>query len=61
MQEKILERIVAEVPVELKRRVTIQATLQGKSIKDVLIEALEKWLTEESDDAPELKKLTLAA
>lgn len=46
MPEKPVARIVAEVPRDLKRRAASKAALEGKSLKDALIEALEQWLAQ---------------
>ena len=46
-KEQKVERIVAEVPQTLKRRAAAKAALQGKHIKDAVIEALEMWLAED--------------
>ena len=53
-----LERIVAEIPQDIKRRAKAKAMLEGRSFKDVIVELLEKWLAEEENG--ESAKMTLA-
>jgi hypothetical protein len=36
--------LVERFPVELRRKVRAAATLQGKTLRDATIEALELWL-----------------
>jgi hypothetical protein len=44
VQQDISERLVAEVPRELKRQATAKAALEGKKLKDVLIELLTTYV-----------------
>lgn len=53
MKGKDLERIVAEVPARLKRQAAAKAALEGRSLREVLIELLEKWLNEPERDREE--------
>ena len=39
-----MERINANIPSSLKRRVQMRAVAAGKSLTDVVIEALSDWL-----------------
>lgn len=48
-KEKNLERIVAEIPMELKRKAAAKAALEGRSLKDALIELLEKYVQEPAE------------
>ena len=54
---KKLERIVAEVPVDIKRRAQAKAALEGRPLKEVLVELLREWLARDSEPA----KIILAA
>lgn len=45
MNEEKLERIVAEIPADLKRRAQAKAVIEGRSLKDVIVELLEEWLS----------------
>ena len=45
--EEPVERLVADIPVQLKRRMAAAAALRGQSLKDLLIEICEAWLAEQ--------------
>ncbi len=49
-KEQPLERIVAEVPRDLKRKAAAKAALEGRSLKDVIVELLTEWLKREPTD-----------
>lgn len=49
-QKKPEERIVAEIPRDLKRRATAKAALQGKTLKDALIELLSNYVEGFADE-----------
>ena len=46
-EEVQVERLVADIPVELKRKIAAAAALRGKHIKDLVAEILEEWLVEQ--------------
>lgn len=46
-------RVVAEIPEDLKRSVAAKAALQGKSLKQVLIELLGAWVETDAEEEPE--------
>ena len=53
MERKELERIVAEVPARLKRQAAAKAALEGRSLREVLIELLELWIDEPEQNREE--------
>lgn len=52
-QKQPNERIVAEVPRDLKRAASAKAALQGKALRQVLIELLAAWVETPEDEEPE--------
>jgi uncharacterized protein (DUF1778 family) len=46
-QEQLTERLTADIPVELKRKIAAAAALRGQHLKDLVAEILEKWLQEQ--------------
>ena len=48
---KTMDRIGAELSPDFTRRVRIQAVIEGKTIKEVLQEALEAWLAKREEPA----------
>lgn len=53
-KETFMERIVAEVPGDLKRRAASKAAMHGRPLKEVIEQLLEKWLNEDIELEPEL-------
>lgn len=54
MQEKdegSMDRLIAELPASFTQLVRLQAVKEGKSIKQVLQEALELWLAQRDESA----------
>lgn len=49
MTEEKLERLVADIPVKLKRRIAAMAALRGKPLRELVIEIFEEWLAQQQD------------
>ncbi len=43
-KKELVERIVAEIPATLKRRAASKAALEGRSLKEVLVELLTAYV-----------------
>jgi hypothetical protein len=48
-QEQLTERLTADIPVELKRKIAAAAALRGQYLKDLIAEILEEWLAEQGN------------
>jgi predicted HicB family RNase H-like nuclease len=48
-EKEQIERLVANIPIKLKRRMAAIAALRGKSLKDLIIEVFEEWLAQQQD------------
>ena len=46
-EEPPVERLVADIPVELKRKIAAAAALRGIHLKDLVIQIFEEWLAEQ--------------
>lgn len=53
-KEISMERIVAEIPTNLKRRAASKAAMHGRPLKEVIEQLLEQWLNEDIELEPEL-------
>lgn len=49
-EELPVERLVADIPVELKRKIAAAAALRGMHLKDLVIQIFEEWLAEQDWD-----------
>ena len=46
-KEEPVERLVADIPVQLKRRMAAAAALRGLPLKDLVIQIFEEWLAKQ--------------
>ncbi len=46
-KEDQVERLVAEIPVKLKRKIAAAAALRGMHLKDLVIQIFEEWLAKQ--------------
>lgn len=53
-KEISMERIVAEIPGDLKRRAAAKAAMHGQPLKEVIEQLLVKWLDETELEPTEL-------
>jgi hypothetical protein len=48
-EKEQIERLVANIPIKLKRRMAAAAALRGQPIRELVIEVFEEWLARQAD------------